>query len=410
MGRTNQYGEIVAVNFYFDHVTRSGLPYPNLAHTVAKPGQIQWYQFDHQWPFVSHFRPLLYLRDTNHHINIVTQQDTDNFQHAWFPVQFGWFDFCIDYPALIPNSTQDLIRQNKLTVLFCYHEGDNPELICQRISDLWLSHDLPTNSWRLISSNSAASDLANCFYFDDHEHFFRLLNREQQADPVPHSHYHLKYVFTCLIRQHKDWRLAFMADLWQDKIIANQSYWSYNTAELPLNFDAEMLCINAALLPGLTEHVEAFKSQTPKFCDEMTSDQHNDHTHVDIHGYTQSMCNVVFETNFDNGGAGVFLSEKTWKCIKYGQPFVIVGAPHSLERLRARGYRTFDRLIDNSYDQITDNTQRWLRIKNTLSAIAKFPPRTWWRQCHADLVHNQKLFELRGHDGLTDLMEFLDHD
>jgi hypothetical protein len=398
----------MALNFYFDYVTDVGIPYPNLGRTVAKPGTPQWHQFDNQWPFVSHFRPLLYLSEAARTPRYITAHDQQPWETAWYPIQFGWFDFCIDYIRLIPESTMELLRKGKLKLLFCYHEGDNPHEIVDRIDIMCQSNDLPLDIWRLISSNSAASDIDKCLYFNDHESFFRLRNRKQRAPGVGKTNPDIKYVFTCLIRQHKDWRLAFMADLWHQKLL-DQSYWSYNTAGTPVNFNITSLPVNAALLPDLDNQVESFKELIPKFCDEMTSDQHNDHSQVDTEGYVKSMCNIVFETNFDNGGSGAFITEKTWKCIKYGQPFVIVSAPHSLRTLRDQGYKVFDQIIDNSYDDVFDNTERWQKIKQTLAEIKQRNTDEWWRDCYADALHNQKLFENRRRDGVDDLVKFLQH-
>ena len=399
----------MALNFYFDHVTEVGVPYPNLGHVVARPGQPQWHKFDDQWPFVSHFRPWLYLREAAQPTRLITPNDQEPWESAWYPIQLGWFDFCIDYIRQIPDDTLKLIHQGKLKILFCYHEGDNPHKIVQRLEELQHANGLADNSWRFISSNSAASDLLNALYFNDHESFFRLVNRKQRAAWVNTTNHELKYVFSCLVRRHQDWRLAFMADLWHERLL-DQSYWSYNTAELPLIFDAESLPVNAALMPNLVAQVESFKTMTPKFCDDMTSDQHNNHTNVNTEAYTKSMCNIIFETNFDNDSSGVFITEKTWKSIKFGQPFVVVSAAHTLKTLRNHGYKVFDDVIDNSYDEIVDNTQRWKQIVNTLKQIKSRDAAEWWRSCHADMLHNQKLFEKRRTSAVADLVEFLKHE
>ena len=42
----------------------------------------------------------------------------------------------------------------------------------------------------------------------------------------------------------------------------------------------------------------------------------------------------------------------------YKQPFVLYSTPFSLKKLRKMGYKTFDSIIDESYDEIEDNKKR----------------------------------------------------
>jgi len=98
----------------------------------------------------------------------------------------------------------------------------------------------------------------------------------------------------------------------------------------------------------------------------------------------------VIETLFDTDqSGGAFITEKTYKAIKYAQPFVIVGAVGSLATLRRAGYRTFDHAIDNSYDLIYDNTQRWLAVRKAIEKIQSQDMHAWFERCYEDIVHNQ---------------------
>jgi hypothetical protein len=101
----------------------------------------------------------------------------------------------------------------------------------------------------------------------------------------------------------------------------------------------------------------------------------------------------VVETLFDaDQSGGAFLTEKTYKAIKFGQPFVIIGTAHSLRTLREQGYKTFDHSIDNHYDEITDNTQRWMAIRNTILKIQSQNMHEWFLKCLPDIKHNQQVF------------------
>lgn len=398
------------VNFFFDSVTERGIPYPNLGHLVARPGQPQWRNFDNQWPYVTHFRPLLYLKRAAQPHQILYHGHSE-FKRAWYPIAFGWFDFSIDYIRLIPEETRRLISERRLQILFYYHEGDNPELIKQRLDSMCVSNGLPTDCYRFISSNTRAQKLDQCFYFDDHENFFRFINYDQIANKVSQAPPVMDYIFTCLVRQPKDWRAIIMSDLWRSKVL-EQSQWSFNTVNQRMSINVDRLPFDLSLLPGIQESLKEFESVTPKFCDDLSEAQHNDHTDVNVDVYTRSMCNIVFETHYEaDNSHGAFVTEKVWKCIKYGQPFVVVGTAGTLGVLRSAGYRVFDAVIDNSYDDIPDPTQRWLALKNTIENIKQRSNDrgAWWRDCLHDLYHNQKLFDSRLITGLIPLMDYLEH-
>jgi hypothetical protein len=114
------------------------------------------------------------------------------------------------------------------------------------------------------------------------------------------------------------------------------------------------------------------------------------------------------ETHFDaDQSGGAFLTEKTFKPIKHGQPFVIVGAPGSLAALRSLGYRTFDHSIDNRYDDETNNTQRWIKIKSAIAKIKSQDMHAWFNHCKDDVEHNQQLFCSSKKHRLNNLLERL---
>jgi hypothetical protein len=116
------------------------------------------------------------------------------------------------------------------------------------------------------------------------------------------------------------------------------------------------------------------------------------------------------ETHFDaDQSGGAFLTEKTFKPIKHGQPFVIVGAPGSLKALRALGYRTFDHAIDNSYDLETDNTRRWQMTLNAIQKIQEQDPDQWFSSCLDDILYNQQHFLRSKKDRLNNLYDKLLH-
>jgi hypothetical protein len=63
------------------------------------------------------------------------------------------------------------------------------------------------------------------------------------------------------------------------------------------------------------------------------------------------------------------LTEKTFKPIALGMPFIIVGTQGSLRYLRSYGFKTFGDLWDESYDDEPDDTKRIEKIAQVLKLL-----------------------------------------
>lgn len=68
------------------------------------------------------------------------------------------------------------------------------------------------------------------------------------------------------------------------------------------------------------------------------------------------------------------ISEKTFKCILFKQPFIRLGMPHSLKKLKEWGFKTFDNvLFDESYDDIEDFYRRADHIFSQVNSYLETP-------------------------------------
>jgi hypothetical protein len=92
----------------------------------------------------------------------------------------------------------------------------------------------------------------------------------------------------------------------------------------------------------------------------------------DIEHYTQCAIDVVLETLFDDDR--LYLTEKILRPIACGKPFILVSTHGSLEYLRSYGFKTFDTIINESYDTIVDPLKRLEAIVNVMTEIAKLSP------------------------------------
>jgi hypothetical protein len=188
--------------------------------------------------------------------------------------------------------------------------------------------------------------------------------------------------------------------------LLHNAVWSYNTAvtvgdrveDCPIELDR----IN------IRSDIEAFLTAGPYRCDDLDAAAHNDHSrHIQEH-YDSTAVSIILETHFDaDGSRGAFLTEKTFKCLKHGHPFVVFAPPNSLQALRDMGYRTFDHAIPNGYDSIRDNTERYLAVIRTIQQLSLVAPNDLYNECIEDTTHNQRLFLASKYNRLNTLYERL---
>jgi hypothetical protein len=88
---------------------------------------------------------------------------------------------------------------------------------------------------------------------------------------------------------------------------------------------------------------------------------------------------------------GAFVTEKTFKPIKHGQLFFVAGGVGSLQVLRDLGYKTFDAILDNSYDTVTNHTQRWECLRDSIARARPCLPELF-EAARPEIEHNQRLF------------------
>jgi hypothetical protein len=81
--------------------------------------------------------------------------------------------------------------------------------------------------------------------------------------------------------------------------------------------------------------------------------------------YKNSLLSVVTESAYYY--SGMFITEKVFKAIVAGHPFMVLGQPGILKTLRDMGYKTDFYGIDQSYDDIIDPIDRFYKFHLSLS-------------------------------------------
>jgi hypothetical protein len=87
--------------------------------------------------------------------------------------------------------------------------------------------------------------------------------------------------------------------------------------------------------------------------------------------YQDTYCEVVLETLFDD--CRLHLTEKILRPIAMGHPFLLCATAGSLQYLRDYGFKTFNSVINEDYDLISDPVDRLGAVIETMKTITNWP-------------------------------------
>ena len=189
--------------------------------------------------------------------------------------------------------------------------------------------------------------------------------------------------FTCLNHLNKSHRLAFAASLFNAGVVKD-GYFSYHLNALMQGDPGEYIT---------TINANNFLGHCPFLLDtSLEAKQVNYHDTVLKPLFNDAYWNFVTESFFGDYST---VTEKTFKSIVNLQPFLIVGAPGSLQALRDLGYKTFDCVIDESYDYQEDHDRRMKLVVKVALQLANMDDERhlrFMKKIKPILEHNQQHF------------------
>lgn len=107
---------------------------------------------------------------------------------------------------------------------------------------------------------------------------------------------------------------------------------------------------------------------------------------IPVSVYNDTQYSIIAETDYVNSLS--FFSEKTAKPMIAKRLFVVFSGYHFLENLRRLGFQTFDGIIDESYDKISDGTERWAAAFEQVKFLCQADPVDIHQQIAPILEHN----------------------
>jgi hypothetical protein len=104
--------------------------------------------------------------------------------------------------------------------------------------------------------------------------------------------------------------------------------------------------------------------------------------------YVDTYFSLVTETIFDYPYS--FRTEKIWKPVAMGHPFIVVANTGYYRDLHNLGFRTFGHVIDESFDTIDNNQDRIDRIIDIVTDLCQQDLASFLKECYNVCKYNQQ--------------------
>jgi hypothetical protein len=155
-------------------------------------------------------------------------------------------------------------------------------------------------------------------------------------------------------RNHRTEHLYFLAENKLTGLVSGGAWFSTHPIDRPVYQTVEYNHYKTILTANYpkTVDVEDLVNQVPNLINNLEI-------------YESSQLTVVTESHFDQPG-GLFITEKTFRPLLVGHPFMILGQKGTLAKLQSWGFQTDFDGIDQSYDLIEDNRERFLQFHQAL--------------------------------------------
>jgi|TARA_B110000114_G_scaffold161327_1_gene178572 hypothetical protein len=128
--------------------------------------------------------------------------------------------------------------------------------------------------------------------------------------------------------------------------------------------------------------------------------------------FLDSAIHIVSETSFESNE--MFISEKIFKPILNFQPFILIGPYRYLKELHKLGFKTFGEFWDESYDEIKDPKNRYLKLIEVILDLNKKSIEEinlLYKNVKHICIYNNKLFqEMESPDGLKKIFNVIENE
>lgn len=308
---------------------------------------------------------------TPKHINnleYVPYEKIDNQPHIYV-INVYSFSFFRDNEEIgfkcVSEKYLDHVRngQSKIMIIFLYegYSGSKGNHDLEIIEKWRINTNLPENSIFYITGNYLIQDIIKQkgLKFQGRPiHYFEPWNRYDDNEIVKFNPIDEKYLFLSYNRNPRPQRIQLLLIMLKEKL-----------------FHRGWISLNELIYPPMPDdNLDDFnylKNNAPFVIDTRYDLFYNLAINITKEDYEKTFISLISESLADDDT--LFFSEKIWKPIMVGHPFILYGNQYSLKLLKQWGFKTFNKWIDESYDNEPD---RVIRAQMVVKEIKKFENKT----------------------------------
>lgn len=267
----------------------------------------------------------------------------------------------IGFNCVSENYLNDIREgKSKIVMLFLYegYSGSKGNYDLEIIEKWRVDANLPVNSIYYVSGNLLCKQIVeekNLGYQGRPIQYFEPWNKYNENTIIDFKPVNEKNLYLTYNRNPRHHRVQLILNLLKhnifDRGLISLSELVYKTPE-----DANV------------EHVDFLKNNAPFVISEGCDLFFNMCCNITKEDYEKTLISMVTETLVDEGT--LFISEKIWKPIMVGHPFIVFGNLGTLKFLKSMGYRTFDKWISEEYDNEPDSGKRCNMITEELVKLS----------------------------------------
>lgn len=267
----------------------------------------------------------------------------------------------IGFNCVSENYLNDIREgKSKIVMLFLYegYSGSKGNYDLEIIEKWRVDANLPVNSIYYVSGNLLCKQIVeekNLGYQGRPIQYFEPWNKYNENTIIDFKPVNEKNLYLTYNRNPRHHRVQLILNLLKhnifDRGLISLSELVYKTPE-----DANV------------EHVDFLKNNAPFVISEGCDLFFNMCCNITKEDYEKTFISMVTETLVDEGT--LFISEKIWKPIMVGHPFIVYGNLGTLKFLKSMGYRTFDKWINEEYDNEPDSGKRCNMITEELVKLS----------------------------------------
>jgi hypothetical protein len=294
-------------------------------------------------------------------IKLISELTTEKYAYI-IEIQNSWLLRHISHYAISEKVLND-VRSGQAHIVILYpNEGDigtHPYLLRQLVADL----NVPKEQVFLLHGDY------NTDAYKDEPYTYVPINwvaywlesfkRDHLIEYTPSK------LYTCYNRQTRNHRVIMMSLLYQNNLI-EAGLTSFGPGLLETKQPLKRTLTGILNRPVDDDEIEFFNTISNSSPDDLNLGIDNPATNIVEEHYRNSFVSVINETLTNS----IFFTEKIYKPILIGHPFLLMGAPNQLAKLREHfGFKTFGQWWDESYDQIDDMHLRAKSIVDILVSL-----------------------------------------